>query len=706
MDRKELLALSMDYSGYICCISDTETHKMLYMSRACKELCGLEDNEEYVGKKCYQLLHGLNEPCSFCASKHMKEREAYRREMYHRQSKRWLDVTDILLRIDDRLCRMEIMKDITDQKESASLAGQLTMEEVLFRSVQALSSEENFDTAVNLFLKLIGGYYHANRAYIFEFDMEKKVANNTFEWCLPDVSAEIDHLQGIPLEVLAEWIRKFEDCGEFFLNSIKEDLDQNAEDYKILEAQGIESLMAAPLYRDGQIVGFIGVDDPKRYAGNLILLTSVAKIILVELERRRMIADLERMSYTDSLTGIANRNYYNRILRDFNRKMPDLLGIVTLDINGLKDVNDAHGHEFGDHVLKRTAEILWKHFPKQVYRIGGDEFVVLCTDMSKEQFKERVVTLRHAFDRERDCNISMGFAWMFDTDIANVNILLQQADEMRHAEKQSYYHTVLTEGRSISRGGFAAEVLQEIENGRFMVYYQPQVNIQTGEVIGAEALVRKKAEDGSIVPPGRFIPFYEVGGVISHLDLFVLKSSCETLRQWKEQGYDLHISVNFSRITLMEPYIVDVISGICSACDVSPSSITIEVTESIGKMDNDQLKELIEKLKNAGFSISLDDFGSQYSNLAILAAMDFDEVKFDRSLVSTLEHSEKSRVVMKTGMNLCRELKGTSSLAEGIETKGQLDLLADYKCDYGQGYYFSKPIPVDEFSEFLNKHNQ
>ena len=209
-----------------------------------------------------------------------------------------------------------------------------------------------------------------------------------------------------------------------------------------------------------------------------------------------------------------------------------------------------------------------------------------------------------------------------------------------------------------------------------------------------------------MVPPGRFIPFYEVGGVISHVDLFVLRSACETLHKWQETGYDLHISVNFSRVTLLEPYIVDVISGICAESGVSPESITIEVTESIGKMDNDQLKDLIGKLKAAGFSISLDDFGSQYSNLAILAAMDFDEVKFDRSLVSTLEYNEKSRVVMKSGMDLCRELKGTSSLAEGIETKGQLDLLAGYQCDYGQGYYFSRPIPVDEFSLFLNKHNK
>lgn len=137
---------------------------------------------------------------------------------------------------------------------------------------------------------------------------------------------------------------------------------------------------------------------------------------------------------------------------------------------------------------------------------------------------------------------------------------------------------------------------------------------------------------------------------------------------------------------------------------VPPSAITIEVTESISKMEHGRLKELIAKLTSAGFTISLDDFGSQYSNLAILTTMDFDEIKFDKTLVSTLEENHKSRIVMENSVRLCRCLHGTSSLAEGIETKGQLELLRDYGCDYGQGYYFSRPIPMDEFNVLLQKH--
>lgn len=705
LEYKDYNSLVMDRSGSIGYICDMQTHEIIYLSKACMAVCGLEKPEDYQNQKCYKILQGLNEPCPFCTNGKLTGVDEYNWEHYNEKLGRWFDITDSLIRLDGRLCRLEVARDITvRKKEMDELAEQLSMEDVLFRCLNTLAKERELDVAANQFLQFVGGYYHADRAYIIEFDLDLQTTYNTFEWCAPGISAEIDNLQGIPISVMDDWVHKFETIGEFSINSLEDDLDHNAEDYRILQAQGIQSLLAAPLRRDGQTVGFVGVDDPTRHAEDLTLLRAVSSFVLEELEKHRLMAELERMSYIDVLTGLRNRNQYACVLREFETNPPTTLGIITLDINGLRGINDTHGFDYGDRVLKKAADILQDHFSQGMYRIGGDEFVVLCADISKEAFQYQVVLLRSAFDADEICDVSIGFAWSCDEDSVDVDALRHQAHEMRRAEKQSYYHMVLNEGRDVSRTGFAGEVLQEIEDDRFVVYYQPQVDIKTGAVVGAEALVRKKAEDGSLIPPGKFIPYYEVGGVISHVDLFVMRTACATLRQWVNQGHDLHVSVNFSRVTLLEPYIVDVISGICAEEDVPPSSITIEVTESIGKMDSGYLKELISKLKEAGFSISLDDFGSQYSNLAILAAMDFDEVKFDRSLVSTLEENEKSRVVMESGLGLCRALKGTYSLAEGIETKGQLDLLADYQCDYGQGYYFSRPVPLDRFDEFLKEH--
>ena len=705
LEYKDYNSLVMDRSGSIGYICDMETYDILYLSKACMDVCGLTSPEDYRNQKCYKVLQGLDEPCPFCTNKHLSANEDYTWEHYNENFGKWFDVTDSLVKLEGRVCRLEIARDITSQKEELSaVSKRLSLEDMLFRCLNTLTREQDLNVAFNQFLQLVGGYYQANRAYIIEFHLDTQLADNTFEWCAPGVDPAIDFLKDVPLSIMDHWIEKFESVGEFSISSISEDLAPDAEDRRVLEAQGIQSLLAAPLRHDGQILGFVGVDDPTQHTDDLTLLRAVSGFVLEELEKRRLLAELEEMSYIDVLTGIKNRNCYTHVLRHYETKPPQTLGVIVLDINGLREINDTHGFDYGDHVLKRAANILSEQFPQNLYRIGGDEFAVLCEDISKEALQYQVVQLRSIFDTDRFCNVSLGFAWNKDADSVDANALCQQAHEMRHAEKRAYYHTLLKEGRIVSYTGFAGEVLQEIEEGKFIVYYQPQIDLTTKAVIGAEALVRKLSDDGGIIPPGKFISFYEVSGAISHLDLFVLRTACAALRQWRAQGHTLHISVNFSRVTLLEPYIVDVISGICAEEEVPPSSVTIEVTESIGKMDSEYLKDLICKLKEAGFSISLDDFGSQYSNLAILAAMDFDEIKFDRSLVNTLEENEKSRVVMKNGLGLCRELKETTSLAEGIETQGQLDLLASYHCNYGQGYLFSRPIPLDQFNEYISSH--
>jgi len=702
MRYEDYNSLVVDHSSSICYVSDPVTYDLLHLTKAGLEVCGLTSPEEYKGKKCYEVLQGRKEPCPFCTNSKLIEGQDYRWEHYNESLGRWFDITDSLLLINGRQCRMEIARDITGRKGGISLSsGELSMEDVLFRCLHILTTETDLNRAFGQFLEGIGGYYHSNRSYIFEFDFDRQTLSNSYEWCAPGVTAEIDNLQDLPLEVVDGWVRKFKSSGEFSINSLHDDIDPDSDEYQILEAQGIQSLMAAPLLRGDEIVGFIGVDDPRANLGDLTLLRSVSEFVRAELERRRLLAELEHMSFTDTLTGLKNRNQYDRILREYQQRTPESLGVVYVDINGMKGINDAHGHSYGDHVIKRTGLIAAENLSGTVYRTGGDEFVALIEDISKEDFQREIIALRSAFELEPECNVSIGSAWRErEEDTAS---LLQQAGELLAADKQSYYHAVLRSGRDETIfTGIASEVSKEIEDRRFVVYYQPQVDIQTGKVIGAEALVRKLNDDGSVIPPTKFIPFYEAEGVVDLVDLFVLQSACKTMRTWLDMGHSLHMSVNFSRVTLLAADIVEVISGICREYGVPTSAITIEVTESISKMDNDQLRELIEKINAAGFTISLDDFGSKYSNLAILASMDFDEIKFDKSLVETLEKNPKSRIVMENTVKMCRDLQGTTSLAEGVETKGQLDLLMDYQCDYGQGYYFSKPVPAEEFGALLS----
>lgn len=702
MRYEDYNSLMVDQAGAIGYICDLHTHELLHLTAAGMDLYGVKRPEEYQGQKCYQFLQGMDKPCPFCTNSRLREGLDYRWEHYNKKLGRWFDATDVLLHINGRRCRMETVRDITARKDvNAPASGQMTMEDILFRCLHTLTTENDMNRAVDLFLEGVGGYYQANRAYIMEFDLVERTMSNTFEWCRSGVSQEIGNLQNLPLSAFSHWIHKFETSGGISIHSVHDELDPDSEDYRILEAQGIVSLMAVPLQRDGEIVGYIAINDPGQKEGDLTLLRSVSEFVLAELERRRLVAELEYMSYIDPLTGLRNLNLFDRMLKEYDHKTPDSLGVVTVNINGMKAINEAHGNSYGDHIIIKTGGLMAENLSGRVFRIGGDEFAALYESIPRDAFQQEVIALRRAFEGERDCATALGCAW--SDGEANTQSLLRRANELLAAEKQSYYHTVLAEGRATVHTGASGEVVKEIEEGRFMAYYQPQVDLKTGRIIGAEALVRKLDERGGLIPPNKFIPLYEMEGVISHVDLFVLGDACAAVRRWTEEGLPLRVSVNFSRMTLMQPNIVRTISDICAEKGVAPSSIMIEVTESVSKIEYERLMALIGELKAAGFSISLDDFGSEYSNLSILSAVEFEEIKFDKTLVSSLEQNPKSRVVMENAIRMCHGMGATSTLAEGIETRGQLELLLEYHCDWGQGYYFSRPVPPEQFRELLKR---
>lgn len=694
----KMIIAQQNLIAYAC---DLETYNICYITQAAKTMCGFQDAQDFQEKKCYQLLQGLDTPCPFCTNSKLMEGELYQWEHFNEKLGKWLAVSDTLVKYEGRTCRFEIAQDITAQKEKIEhMTNRLNVEETLVECIQTLSGEGDVTTAMNRFLEMIGTYYVADRAYIFEFNYDHQTICNTFEWCAPGISEEKENLQKIPMKYVQDWIEKFDRQGEFFITSIAGELPVHSPEYRILKAQGIESLSAAPLKKGEQIIGFIGVDNPAENTYDLFLLRNVSSFVLDEMERRRLIQELERSSYTDLLTGLKNRNCYMKRLNELSLHTPNALGVIYLDINGMKQINDSYGHEYGDSIIRKVAEILRYHAQGRTFRVGGDEFIVLCADMTQEEFQELAIALRNAFDADRDCDVSIGCTWTSD-DVSAIQAVIN-ADDMMYAEKQGYYHAVLNHGRT-ARTGMATEVLQEIADHRFEVCYQPQVDLKTLKVIGAEALVRKRDKHGQLLPPATFIPYYEREGVISHMDLHVLDTVCSTLQTWSKQGIETRISTNFSRVTLMAPNIVAHIKKICEKYDVSPEKIVIEITESIGKMNHQQLAELIRSVTAEGFSISLDDFGSEYSNLSILANVDFNEVKFDKSLVDELEVSDKNRIVIKYAMKICSELPATRSLAEGIETPEQLELLRQYHCDCGQGYYFGRPMSSEAFYQILLK---
>ncbi|MDO4556218.1 MAG: sensor domain-containing phosphodiesterase [Lachnospiraceae bacterium] len=701
MRYEEYDSLIMGEENCICYITDLENYDMIHLTKKGMELYNISSPEEYIGQKCYRILQGLEEPCPFCTNKKLIPGEKYCWEHYNEKLNRWMGIEDSLVQIDGKYFRLEHARDITLQKEQwKRLSDQLTVEEILVECVQILASEDNYDTAFQRFLERLGRYYRANRAYIFEFELDKGLIHNTYEWCAANVTAEIDNLQNLPIDCISNWLKKFKETGEFFITSLNQVIDKESEEYKLLVAQGINSLLAAPLYTDNQIVGFIGVDDPTNSTDDLTLLRASSSFVIEELKKRRLIKRLAYVSYTDLLTGVKNRNCYSEVLQKYTAKPPQSLGVIFADVNGMKQINDTYGHKYGDKMLTMVSDILKTVSEDSIYRIGGDEFVILFENIEEDAFQQKSLELKNTFDMDRECDVSLGCAWMDQNP--DVNQLIVLADEQMYARKQSYYKKVLENGHQ-TRVGIASEVLKELKNHQFIVFYQPQINIKTGKITGAEALIRKKGINGELIAPDRFIPYYELEGVIRHIDLFVLESVCQTLNNWKKNDINLKIAVNFSRVTLLEPNIVERIVGVCKKYNVEPSQITLEVTESISKMEHRHLHYLIESLISHGFNLALDDFGSKYSNLSILNELDFDTIKIDKSLVDQLEGCKKSQIIMRNTIRMCKEMDILHTLAEGIETSGQMELLADYDCEYGQGFYFSAPVSLDAFNQMLSE---
>ena len=691
--------LIVNQQGLVAYAADIETNEILYMTQAAARLYGFENAQDTYGRKCYELIQGVDAVCPFCTNSKLIPGQPYQWEHYNKKLQMWLDITDILVTFEGKSCRLEITRDITAQKEKFErVSNRLTMEETLVDCIQTLSGEADVNAAVNRFLEIIGHFYSADRAYIFEYRADH--ITNTFEWCAPDILPQMERLQEIPMEYISDWNHKFAVDGEFFISSLDKDLIVDSTEHRILKAQGIESLAAAPLNKDGHIIGFLGVDNLTESTEDLSLLRSVCSFVLEEMERRRLIQELELFSYTDLLTGLQNRNSYIKTLDRISSHPLCSLGVIYIDINGMKKINDTNGHEYGDKVIKKVADILKLHAGDEAYRVGGDEFTVLCVDISKENFRALTDRLSRDFNKNKEYDVSIGHTWKEGNISANEEIL--KADDLMYAEKQQYYHTILT-GERRARVGIATELLEDIANRRFEVHYQPQIRLKTGRIVGAEALVRKWDRNGNLILPDQFIPHYERERVIRHLDLFVFQTVCDDWRKWKNQGVETHISSNFSRITLMSSDVVRQIKQICREYGVPTNMITIEVTESISKLEPQRLIELMNQIVAEGFLVSLDDFGSKYSNLSILATLDFNEIKFDKSLVDKLSSDAKSRIVMKNTMQICQELPMTHSLAEGIETVEQLDLLHQYHCDYGQGYYFARPMSSEAFFELLKK---
>lgn len=339
-------------------------------------------------------------------------------------------------------------------KSRAAAVEELTRSNVLIRCVTELSGCEDVDLAINHLLALVTEYFHGDRAYIFDVDYENKLIHNSYEYAGKGITEEIQNLKNVPISVIQTWLDMFEERGMFYISNLNAEKKQgDARAYEILKAQNISSLIAVPLKKNGAITGFLGVDNPRCHCRDFELLTSIQTFIVNRIDTRAQQEKLKYLSYRDLLTNLYNRNRYMRLLDKYRGKHLENIGVVYIDLNGLKQVNDEQGHEAGDSFIRRAAQQIVAIFPDCTYRVGGDEFVVVYPNVLEQQFAFLIDQLK-LNTRQHHVSISFGAVWK--ESCVNLDALLKEADEQMYQSKKKFY-----ENEEHDRRGKRREFVEE-----------------------------------------------------------------------------------------------------------------------------------------------------------------------------------------------------------------------------------------------------
>ena len=444
--------------------------------------------------------------------------------------------------------------------------------------------------------------------------------------------------------------------------------------------------------------------------------------IITDLTGRKEIEDkILYLSNYDSLTGLPNRVLFIDRLEQsiasakrFNKKF----ALIYLDIDRFKAINDNLGHNFGDKLLEHIAVRLKSIIrgTDTLSRPTGDEFYIIINDIG--DLDDVVTVIRKIFDKisepfdiegyKLNITASVGVT-VYPEDGQNAGVIMRNAEAALYYAKElgrNTYQFYKAEMTTKSKYAFELKnrLKKALEDGEFVLFYQPKICIKTRQIVGAEALIRWMHPERGLIPPNDFIHIAEYSGLIKQIGEWVIEEACNQLKEWKKKGLpEITVSVNVSSIQFQDRNLKKQVEVNLKKSNILPHQIELELTETIIMKDSETAMQLLNALKAMNILISIDDFGTGYSSLSYLKRFPIDTIKIDRSFISSLTRANgEDTSIVRTIINLGKNL-GLKVIAEGVETQEQLELLETWGCDEYQGYYFSKPVPANEFEQLLRK---
>lgn len=647
------------------------------------------------GMKCHELLYNDSKPCSFCYKKMaLNEKQAWKCFVSRLNKAMYVQV--LCKMKDGKKVKHISLKEKYMQKQDVE---SLTVLNILKESWKRVERGESLSSVLLTFLNYVASAFGARYVAFCEKGRygERWKLEQTWrtDQCIDKTSSDRD-------------VQPFEEAFSLAFPQTSFVIEhEESVGYRQMEAFYGAGHVPVPMilvgyYEDERLVSFLALENVKEKHESLKTVEMIAEFMHQTMQVFELHKKYENAIQYDQKTGLLNYESYLQYSAQMEEEKYSTFGIWGVHIADLKNYNKIHGTNEGDGLLKSVADIMVEIFGEdRVFRISGARFFAICPNIIYENFQQRCEQAKQSLEKLQIEMFADAKAW--GEQVISMEKLQEQVEEKLQIALTKM-RMLKSENAAYGMGNILKGLKSAIEIGAFCTFLQPKADVRTGEVCGAEALIRYRDEKKGIIPPGRFLPQIERAGFVRFVDLFVLRDVCRILQKWLKLGWKpLPISLNFSRATILEPEILEETNQIVEQSGVPKELLQIEVTETIGSIDSNSLKGIVERFTEAGYKIALDDFGAEYSNIYVLYSLNLDALKLDRRIVSDIYHDTKARLVVENVIDICKKLQ-IECVAEGVETEELLGVLKGMSCDVIQGYLLNKPLPEEEFErQYIKK---
>lgn len=580
----------------------------------------------------------------------------------------------------------------------------------------------NFNEKVQDLLRTSGEFTNSDRAYVGMFSDENEEFCYTYEWLAGVNFPPVQKTGKIPQSALPWCVKQLLNNQLVYLESLDKLPGEAKCEKEKLSTYQISALILIPIQSKEKIIGFLGfdqiqkskywrMDDPER----LRVLANILADAIGKIENEK---ELHNRAYYDGLTGLPNRVLFHDRLEmgiEVAKTSGHALGVIFIDIDGFKEVNDSMGHDWGDHLLNHIGKRLSDSLRKcdSLARFGGDEFLIMVSQLThKSELMAVANQVMSVFQRpvslgEQEFYISgSGGIAVFPEDGETVQSLIKHADLAMYDAKKNGKGQVVFCSETMKKDVHEKMILSNslhraLERQELFLYYQHKFDTEKLEIVGCEALLRWEHPELGMVSPAVFVPFAEQNGLMTAIGEWVLMTACAQNKAWQEQGFKpLPVAVNLS-LEQFRSDLTTMIENCLTRTGLEPQYLELEITETIAMEESQDVIETLNQLKALGVGIGIDDFGSEFSSLSRLKDLPIDSIKIDRPFIRGIGVNPKDESIISVMIHLAQKLS-LRVVAEGVETEAQLNFLKKKGCDEVQGYYCSRPVSAADFEAINN----